>query len=297
MATGNHEYSIWIAEYARVQEYPVGGVIYGQHNAGTLVLPYCYGVLKSAEHTILVDTGFDNAEFGKVLADTFGVTGWQPPSVVLGRLGIDPKDVDTVILTHNHFDHAGNVDAFPNAHVYVQHTEVRKFLWARSLPQRLQWITTACDPDDLLVLMERWKERQLTLVEQDQEIVPGVRIVAAPDTHTLGSQYVVIDDGRGARWVMAGDNVYVYENVEGVGGDGRFVPVGLAFGSATNCVLVMDDMFQTVEGDTNRILPFHERRLWDRFPSHEFDDGLHLAEISLRAEDRSRSRTGQGQAV
>lgn len=145
--------------------------------------------------------------------------------------------------------------------------------------------------------MERWKERQLTLVEQDQEVVPGVRIVAAPDTHTLGSQYVVIDDGRGARWVMAGDNVYLNENVEGIGGDGRFVPFGLAFGSATNCVLVMDDMFQTVEGDTNRILPFHERRLWDRFPSYEFDDGLHLAEISLRAEDRSRSRTGQGQAV
>lgn len=42
-----------------------------------------------------------------------------------------------MILTHNHFDHAGNVDAFPNAHVYVQHTEVRKFLWARSLPRRL----------------------------------------------------------------------------------------------------------------------------------------------------------------
>ena len=95
MATNAHEYSIWIAEYARVQEYPVGGAIYGQHNAGTLVLPYCYGVLKSDEHTILVDTGFDNAEFGKELADTFGVTGWQPPSVVLGRLGIDPADVDT----------------------------------------------------------------------------------------------------------------------------------------------------------------------------------------------------------
>ena len=62
MATNAHEYSIWIAEYARVQEYPVGGAIYGQHNAGTLVLPYCYGVLKSDEHTILVDTGFDNAD-------------------------------------------------------------------------------------------------------------------------------------------------------------------------------------------------------------------------------------------
>jgi hypothetical protein len=143
--------------------------------------------------------------------------------------------------------------------------------------------------------MERWKDRRLTLVEGDQEVVPGVRVVAAHDTHTLGSQYAVIDDGRGTRWVMAGDNVYVYENVEGVDGDGQFVPIGLAFGSLTNCVLTMDEMFQTVDGETRRILPFHERRTWERFPSCQFEDGLHVAEISLRAEDQARSLPGRRQ--
>jgi glyoxylase-like metal-dependent hydrolase (beta-lactamase superfamily II) len=148
LAQVREEYSIWITEYARVEKYPVGGVLYGQHNEGTLVLPYCYGVLKSDEHTILVDTGFDNAEFGNVLATQYGVSGWQSPKVVLDRVGVDPLDVDIVVLTHNHFDHAGNVDAFPNAHVYIQEEEVRKFLWTKSLPERLDWMTTACDPDD-----------------------------------------------------------------------------------------------------------------------------------------------------
>jgi len=38
-------------------------------------------------------------------------------------------------------------------------------------------------------------------------------------------------------------------------------------------------MLSAVDGDTRRIVPFHEGRLWERFPSREFADGLHLAEI------------------
>lgn len=40
-------------------------------------------------------------------------------------------------------------------------------------------------------------------------------------------------------------------------------------------------MLSAVGGETRRIIPFHENRIWERFPSHAFDDGLHLAEISL----------------
>ncbi|MCL6443183.1 MAG: N-acyl homoserine lactonase family protein [Alicyclobacillus sp.] len=288
MTASKSEFSIWITEYARVEQYPVGGVLYGHHNEGTLVLPYCYGVICNDDHVILVDTGFDNAEFGQVLATQYGVSGWAPPSKVLGRIGIDAKDVDIVILTHNHFDHAGNVDAFPNARVYIQEREVSKFLWAKSLPQRLEWLTTACDPDDLLVLMDKWKEGKLTLVQGEMEVVPGVWVHPAHDTHTLGSQYVTVDDGRGSKWVMAGDNVYVFENIEGLNRDGKFVPIGLLFGSATQQMLCMEEMYQIVNGDTRRVLPFHEVKMWERFPTHQFDDGLHIAEISLRDKDKGR---------
>jgi hypothetical protein len=36
-----------------------------------------------------------------------------------------------------------------------------------------------------------------------------------------------------------------------------------------------------VGGDAARIIPFHESRIWERFPSREFSDGLHLAEVSV----------------
>ena len=73
------DYSIWIVEYARVVEYPTGAVLYGRWNAGHVVLPYCYAVLKGEGHLAVVDTGFNYAEFGKVLADKYGVSDWRSP--------------------------------------------------------------------------------------------------------------------------------------------------------------------------------------------------------------------------
>ncbi|MBV9820405.1 MAG: N-acyl homoserine lactonase family protein [Solirubrobacterales bacterium] len=280
-------YSIYIVEYSHVLEYPIGGVLYGAHNEGHLVLPYCYGVLEGEGHLVVVDTGFDSSAYGRVLADTFGVSDWKPPAEVLGRLGFDPDGVDTAIITHNHFDHAGGVDFFPNAHVIMQAREVTHYQWVQGLADRLQWLSTACDPDLMLSLAQRGKDGKLTLVDGDAEILPGVHLTAAFETHTIGSQYVTIDNAHDGRWLMAGDNVYVYENLLGEQADGRFTPVGLAFGSMEKCMLCMDEMYRAVE-EVTRIVPFHESRLWDTFPTATFDDGLHAAELSLAPGARSR---------
>ena len=65
----------------------------------------------------------------KLLFDT------SPSDVVLRnaeRLGVDLTAVDTVILSHGHYDHSGGIMAFtsfnPNAKIYLQHTlKTRRF--------------------------------------------------------------------------------------------------------------------------------------------------------------------------
>jgi N-acyl homoserine lactone hydrolase len=282
------DYSIWIVEYARVVEFPVGILLYGRWNAGTVVAPYCYAVIKGGGHVAIVDSGFDNKEFGKVLGDSYGVSDWQPAEVVLNRIGIDPGEVDTMILTHNHFDHAGGVEFFPNAHVYYQHREVARYMWAKSLPDRLQFLTSATDPDLMLWLVNRMKTGKLTLLDEPTEVLPGLRAMPAHDTHTAGSQYVTIENERDGKWLLAGDNCYVHEGFTGADGDGRFIPIGLVFGSVERVMLTMEEMWQYVGGDHTRIVPFHEKGLWDVFPSREFPDGLHVAELSLATGEPSR---------
>jgi hypothetical protein len=55
-----------------------------------------------------------------------------------------------------------------------------------------------------------------------------------------------------------GDVVYLYENIEGIGGDGRYVPIGLAMGSQEKCLLALDELMRVTGGQTSRILPGHE---------------------------------------
>ena len=43
----------------------------------------------------------------------------------LKRLGVDPDKVETVIISHMHYDHCGNFDLFPNARYHVQDKEMQ----------------------------------------------------------------------------------------------------------------------------------------------------------------------------
>ena len=101
------KYSIWNLEYSYVTNYHMSGIIYGAHNEGFRKLPYCYTLIKSKDNTIMVDTGYRNDGGGKELADKFGVENWHSPEVVLGEVGVHPDEVDTVFITHSHFDHLG----------------------------------------------------------------------------------------------------------------------------------------------------------------------------------------------
>jgi glyoxylase-like metal-dependent hydrolase (beta-lactamase superfamily II) len=141
--------------------------------------PYPSLLVKTGNQIVLVDTGAGG------LAPT---TGQLLPN--LRSLDVAPEEIDIVILTHGHVDHiGGNLDqagklAFPNA---------------RYVMGRAEWDFWAADPDlaafkvtafiDLIRSVARTQlppiQERLTLVEDGDEIVPGIQIVAAPG-HTPG---------------------------------------------------------------------------------------------------------------
>jgi len=289
------EYSIWVIEFARANS-PLGLLLHGQ--TGDREIPYCFTVLRSERHTILVDAGYRHAGRGRELADLDGITLWRDPAELVARAGVRPEDVDAILVTHAHFDHLGNVAAFPNATVYIQRREVAKWTWAVSLPRAMDWLKQGVSIEDLTALLHLAGDGRLRLVDGHcQDVFPGVSLVPDFDTHTYGHQHVVIRNESSGLWVVPGDVMYLYANIEGVDRDGRYVPIGLAMGSQENCLMALDQLMQVTGGEVNRILPGHEKLLWDRHSSRQFGDGLHVAEICLRPDDVSRlQRDGAGAA-
>jgi N-acyl homoserine lactone hydrolase len=85
---------------------------------------------------VLVDTGMDAsiAESGRERARNLGLVGlmmsrhseMQPEQTAAAQLqaiGIDPRDIGLVVMTHLHFDHASALRDFPNATVLVDERE------------------------------------------------------------------------------------------------------------------------------------------------------------------------------
>lgn len=108
----------------------------------------------------------------------------------LREAGISPEDVDIVILTHLHFDHAGGstglndsgdpVPVFPRARFIVQEEELR----AARKPHPLS--AGSYEPRDFEPLLE---SEQIETVDGDKEVAPGV-FVERTGGHTRGHQVV-----------------------------------------------------------------------------------------------------------
>ena len=110
--------------------------------------------------------------------------GYQPPPGLIDQLreqGIYPGDITHLIITHTHFDHYSGVTIQNNGHYVPAFPKARCFLG------RADWE----NPDTQLALQDPESEDShtlgvlyrlglLELVEGERELIPEVRIIAAP---------------------------------------------------------------------------------------------------------------------
>ncbi len=177
------------------------------HGFGQIVsIPRIMWVLRGPT-TIVVDTsvprGGSAAEF---IGEDFSRTPGQDPTNALVEAGVDPRDVEFVLLTHLHWDHAGNCDLFPEAKILVQEAELRYAIAPGRFFRR-----------SFLSPLGGWGVPpyvvpNLDVVAGTTTIAPGVRVEPVPG-HTPGSQAVVVTTTDGV-FAIGGDAVSTYENVE-----------------------------------------------------------------------------------
>ena len=150
---------------------------------------------------VLIDTGIGN-KYGEKFADIYGVSNAGDPTRLedgIRHAGFDPADIDIVLNTHLHFDHAGGntlvrddaqvVPAFPDARYVVQKGELE---FAHSLNERIRasYLAENLDP---VSEAELWD-----LVEGETVVTEGIRVSPTPG-HTPFHQSVLIEsDGATA---------------------------------------------------------------------------------------------------
>jgi glyoxylase-like metal-dependent hydrolase (beta-lactamase superfamily II) len=130
---------------------------------------------RDGTHTVLIDTGY-GGKFAPLDRRFYCMEEGEPLIAGLAELGVAPEDVDTVILSHLHFDHvcgATRLDA--------QGRRVPIFTRARHLVGRQEWedatggspeLESAYPIADILPLYEAGL---MMVVEDRQELLPGVR--------------------------------------------------------------------------------------------------------------------------
>lgn len=282
-------YSIWLLEYAHVNHQPIGSVLSGRHNAGFRELAFSYLVLKGQGHTIMIDTGTDgHDEITKKYHSRDDVTNWHSPQEVLAKIGITPDEVDTVIITHAHYDHMDNLKAFPNAKFIIQEKEILGWVWAMTRPKKFTAPHMALKSQNIYDALHLIEEGRMELVNGEiQDLFPGISLYPAYEGHTFASQIVMVED-KSKKWAIVGDLAYVRENFEGFDNNGSYIPVGLAVGSPYNVMKALDQVVDLVDGDLNQIIIGHETDNWELYPSQKGEDGLWMAEIALAPEEKSK---------
>ncbi len=176
---------------------------YGEPDA-QIEMAYYFWVLRRGDEVVLVDTGFD-PEVG----ERRGRTCLVPPLDALRGLGIEPESVSTVVVTHFHYDHVGNLDAFPQARLVVPATELE--FWTGPMAARYQF-GSHVEPREIAYLAQAHREGRLRTTGGTEEILPGVTAIEVGG-HSPGQQLTVVESA-GGRVVLASDAVHFYEELE-----------------------------------------------------------------------------------
>ena len=166
---------------------------------------YVWAIKAKDGETIVVDTGPSPAQ---------GAARKVPEFVnsveVLARVGANADSVNKVVITHMHWDHVGNIEAylqaFPRAKFYVQKREF-EFCVKSPVSQRKP-IAILFDPQASKIMGDLQGSDRLLVVDGDHNLAPGVDLMLAPG-HTLGLQVVRVNTAKGPA-VVGSDCAHVF---------------------------------------------------------------------------------------
>jgi glyoxylase-like metal-dependent hydrolase (beta-lactamase superfamily II) len=211
-------------------------------------LDYYIWVARRSDRVFVIDTGF-GPEAAKVRAREL----LRLPGEALNLIGIDPAQVEDVIITHMHYDHAGSFDAFSKARFHVQDAESA---YATGRFMCHEHLRRPYDTENVVSFVRHLYQGRVAFHDGVSELDPGLTLHRIGG-HSPGLQAVRVWTKRG--WVViASDGAHLYANLQR----------RLAFPIVHDVGAMLEGFghIQELGGSIERIVPGHDPLVMAIYP-------------------------------
>ena len=245
------KYDVYAVRFATLANFPVSSLVAGADRARRMDIAMTIWVLKGVDgRNALVDSGFHREQYFR----QFTVRDYVKPSEAIAPLGLKPEDVTDIFLTHMHWDHAGGVDLFPSARIWIQKDE---YDYYTSDAWQSRTTHGGIDADDVLEIVKRNTQGKVSFVRGDDDTSLSGIGFGIGGKHTWQSQFVTVQL-RERVAVVASDNMYLYENLD------AHAPIAQTLDATSN--LRAQDRMRSIASEPRLLIPGHDPAVFTRFP-------------------------------
>jgi glyoxylase-like metal-dependent hydrolase (beta-lactamase superfamily II) len=215
---------------------------------GPMPLDFYIWLIKDGDRNFLVDTGFS-----RIASDRRNRKLNIEPELALKKLGVDASSITDVIITHLHWDHAGNLDRFPNARFHIQEREM-SYATGRCMCQ--SYFRQPFDVDPVVDMVRHVYAGRAAFHCGCSCLQAGLDLHWVGG-HSDGLQVVKVQTKRGSV-VLASDAVHYYANMR------KRNPFPLVY-NVSDMIRAWDTV-AGLAGDETCVVPGHDPAVADLFP-------------------------------
>ena len=177
--------------------------LHGQPD-GPIGMDYFVWIVRNAERTVLVDTGFSGRGGDRRSRQTLIAV-----PELYRQLGVRPDARPAIVVTHAHYDHIGNLEHFPGSEIIMSRREYD--FWTGPYAGRALFHHSVED-DELAALGQAVTDGRVSFFSDAATVAPGIEVVEVGG-HTPGQSVVKVATGEGTV-LLAADAVHYYEELE-----------------------------------------------------------------------------------
>jgi glyoxylase-like metal-dependent hydrolase (beta-lactamase superfamily II) len=221
----------------------------GDDHALPAPIDYFVWIIRNAARTIMVDTGFDYAE-----AKLRGRKITHEPREILKHIGIDPANIDHIVVSHMHYDHAGTLEHFDKARFHIQAAEMAYATGPCMCDEILRRPFTA---NHVCQMVQKIYSGRVQFHDGEGHVAPGITVHHTPG-HSKGIMSTRVMTKRGAV-VLASDTTHFYENFE------QRKPFPILVN--VEDTLKSYDKLERLAESRNHVVPGHDPLVLKRYPA------------------------------